>query len=835
MVTVDADLLRPGFRSDARGRSKSAPLHPPCLAKCGAGSPSGPPLSQGFVRNQAGSESQPHLGNCSADLSLDVLPAAAQPLFPSAASEKGRAMLIPFFVCLVYFVVPLWLLIAPRVAAADAPKLHHGPVAPHWIGQSSRFWYRIDVPGGEEFIIVDSERGTRSPAFNQARATAAIKEAKLGAVSQSSLSPDARTLHFRADDRAWTLNLDTYVVAVVEKDPESKPAAGEADAPNDNTRARRARSPDARWEAFARDDNLWLRELASKREMPLSVGGSPGHTYRRDASRARLVSMRYDRADYPASEPDVRWSPDSRRLVAMQTRVVPERRVTLVESSPGDQLQPKTSSYPYLKPGDEIPLGRPHLFDVAAAREIPLDQSALPNPWSLDDVRWAPDSTRFTFLHNQRGHQLLQLLAVDAATGAMRPIFEERSDTFVHYSRSGRFLEHLDRADGVLWASERDGWNHLYLFDASSGRVKQQLTRGEWVVRGIEHLDRERRLVWFRSAGAGGLDDPYYEQLCRVYLDGSGLKVLTPEPGTHTITLSPDRKYFVDTWSRVDAPPVSVLRRLDDGTLTLPLETADATALLAARGGWPERFVAKGRDGTTDIYGIIQRPANFDPKKKYPVIERIYAGPHGYFTPKAFGAHDALLERGFIVVQSDGMGTAGRSKKFHDVAWRNVADAGFPDRIAWIKAAAAKYPELDLSRVGIYGTSAGGQSALGALLFHGDFYHAAASDCGCHDNRMDKIWWNEQWFGWPVGPHYAENSNVTHAAKLRGQLFLAVGELDRNVDPASTYQVANALVRADKPFEYLVMPGAGHGVFRTPYGRKRLEDFFVRAFLDLRP
>ena len=718
------------------------------------------------------------------------------------------------------------------LAAAEKPRLYHGPVDPHWIGQTSRFWYRIDVPTGEEFFVVDSDRGTRAPAFDQSRATAAIKTAKLGAISQSTLSPDARTLRFRADSLAWTLELETYTVAADATRLTPKTETGES---NESARNRRARSPDGKWEAFARDDNLWLRELATKREIPLSVGGSAGHTYRRDASRARLVSLRYELADYPSTESDVHWAPDSRRLVALQTRVVPERRVTLVESSPADQLQPKISSYPYLKPGDEIPVSRPRLFDVITAREIPLDQSAFPNPWSLDSVRWAPDSTHFTFLHNQRGHQLLQLLAADAKTGALRTIFEERSETFVHYSRSGRFLEHLDATHEVLWASERDGWNHLYLFDAQTGRVKQQLTRGDWVVRGIEHVDRARRLVWFRAAGAWGLDDPYYEQLCRVNFDGTGFAVLTPEPGMHTISLSPDKRFFVDTWSRVDAPPVSVLRRLDDGAITLALETADATSLLAARGRWPERFVAKGRDGLTDIFGIIQRPANFDPTKKYPVIERIYAGPHGYFTPKRFGAHDALLERGFIVIQVDGMGTAGRSKQFHDVAWRNVADAGFPDRIAWIKAAAAKYPALDLTRVGIYGGSAGGQSALGALLFHGDFYHAAASDCGCHDNRMDKIWWNEQWFGWPVGPAYAENSNVTHAAKLRGKLFLVVGELDRNVDPASTYQAANALAKADKSFEYLVMPGAGHGVFGTPYGRKRLEEFFVRTFFPPQP
>lgn len=720
--------------------------------------------------------------------------------------------------------------LAAALVGAETPKLHRGPVEPQWVGRDSRFWYRVDVPGGgEEFFIVDAERSLRTPAFDPARAAAALKEAGLGALTQTALSSDLRTLTFRANGRDWTLNLATYAISSVLGKAPAQPANAAADEEGDALRTRRARSPDGKWEAFVRDDNLWVRETATAREVQLSTGGTAGHTFRRDASRARMVSLQYDRADYAASEADVRWSPDCRRLVAMQTRLVPERRVTLVESSPADQLQPRVSSYPYLKPGDELPVGRPRLFDIAAAREIPIDQSTLQNPWSLDGVRWMPDSARFTFVHNQRGHQLLQLLAVEAASGALSVVAEERSGTFVHYSRGGRMTEHIDATGELIWPSERDGWVHLYLFDVRAARLKNQITRGEWVVRGIEHIDRAKRVVWFRAAGAGGLDDPYYEQLCRVNLDGTGFTVLTPEDGMHTVRISPDRKFFVDTWSRVDAPPVSVLRRLDDGMIMLPLETADATALIAARGRWPERFTAKGRDGVTDIHGIIHRPRDFFPAKKYPVVERIYAGPHGYFVPKTFGAHDALVARGFIVVQIDGMGTAGRSKKFHDVAWRNVANAGFPDRIAWLKAAAAKYPELDLTRVGVYGTSAGGQSALGALLFHGDFYHAAAADCGCHDNRMDKIWWNEQWFGWPVGPEYAANSNVTHAHRLAGKLFLAVGEVDRNVDPASTYQVANALAKAGKDFEYLVMPGVGHGVFRTPYGRKRMEDFFVRT------
>jgi len=347
-------------------------------------------------------------------------------------------------------------------------------------------------------------------------------------------------------------------------------------------------------------------------------------------------------------------------------------------------------------------------------------------------------------------------------------------------------------------------------------------------------VDKEKRQVWFRAGGIRPEQDPYYIHYCRVNFDGTSLTILTEGDGTHKAQFSPDRRFFIDTWSRVDLPSVNELRRSEDGQRVCRLEEADTAQLLAT--GWrpPERFVAKGRDGVTDIYGVIHWPQKADPAKKSPVIESIYAGPHDSFVPKSFRAsygQDELTKLGFVVVQIDGMGTSNRSKKFHDVCWKNLGDAGFPDRILWMKAAAAKYPRIDLTRVGIYGGSAGGQEALRALLAFGDFYKAGAADCGCHDNRMDKIWWNEQWMGWPIGPHYEEQSNVTQAHKLQGKLLLTVAELDKNVDPSSTMQVVNALIKADKDFELIVFPGAGHRAGSSPYGRRRRNEFFARHLL----
>jgi dipeptidyl aminopeptidase/acylaminoacyl peptidase len=599
-------------------------------------------------------------------------------------------------------------------------------------------------------------------------------------------------------------------------------AATDQPAPPRQARPRRSRSrapqsPDGQWRVVLRDYNLHLHNLTTDQERALTTDGTAEDGY---------------------TEEQVYWAPDSRKLVALKTRKGEGRKIYLIESSPKDQLQPKLHAVDYEKPGDRITVSKPHLFDAVEGREIPISDVLFENPWSITDIRWAPDSREFTFLYNQRGHQVLRVLAVDAATGKVRVVIEERSPTFICYS-SKFFCHYLDQTGEIIWMSERDGWNHLYLYDARTGQVKNQITRGPWVVRGVDHVDEAARQIWFRAGGIRPEQDPYYVHYCRVNFDGTGLTILTEGDGTHTVEFSPDRQFLIDTWSRVDLPPVTELRRASDGRLICELERADATALF--RTGWrpPERFVAKGRDGQTDIYGIIIRPSNFDPNRKYPVLEDIYAGPQSAYVPKAFrpwhGTMNEVAELGFIVVKIDGMGTSHRSKAFHDVCWKNLGDAGLPDRIAWMKAAAAKYPEMDLSRVGIYGGSAGGQNAVSALLRHGDFYKVAVADCGCHDNRMDKIWWNEQWMGWPVGPEYAEASNVTHAHKLQGRLLLIVGELDRNVDPASTMQLVNALIRADKDFDLLIVPGGGHGIAESPYGRRRRADFFVRHLWGVEP
>jgi dipeptidyl aminopeptidase/acylaminoacyl peptidase len=705
-----------------------------------------------------------------------------------------------------------------RLRGLTQNKVFKTTVEPHWFAGNDRFWYRNDLPDeAREFVLVDAVAGKREAAFDhgklaEALAKAAGKEVKPTHLPFERVEFDGDAVRFRAFGMSWSFDRKTAALSPVEAKPEEEEEAADEEEDEAQPPARRGENP---WSLSVKDSNLYLRKKDGD-EFQLTKDGTSDDGY---------------------SARNVYWSPDFTKLVALRTAKGEERKINFVESSPRSQVQPKLHTLTYAKPGDKLPIAKPHLFDVAARKEIPVPDELFPNPWSLDEVRWERDGKEFTFRYNQRGHQVLRLVGVDAQTGKARAIIDETSKTFVDYAHKS-YLHEVPGTGEILWMSERDGWNHLYLYDRKSAAVKNQVTKGEWVVRKVERVDDEKRQVWFQASGIYPEQDPYYIHYCRVNYDGTGLVRLTEGDGTHTVRYSPDGRFLVDTYSRVDMAPVHELRRADDGGLVCALEKGDMSALVKA--GWqtPDRFVAKGRDGKTDIYGVIFRPTNFDPKKKYPVIEQIYAGPQGSFVPKGFRSFyspQEMAELGFVTVQIDGMGTSNRSKAFHDVCCKNLADAGFPDRILWMKAAAAKYPYLDLSRVGVYGGSAGGQNALGALLFHGDFYRAAAADCGCHDNRMDKVWWNELWMGYPVGPHYAEQSNVTNAHKLKGKLLLTVGEVDSNVDPASTMQVVNALIKAGKDFDLVVFPGANHGAGGGQYGARRRKDFFVKHLLGVEP
>ncbi|HET7622992.1 MAG TPA: DPP IV N-terminal domain-containing protein [Gemmatimonadaceae bacterium] len=712
------------------------------------------------------------------------------------------------------------------------------PDTPVWLSEGHRFWYRKSVEGGHVFVMVDANARKKAPAFDHERLAASLAKAMHDTITATTLPfrgfalvDDDAAIEFAtgfgpgsgrpvATRERWRCTITDYVCerAAVVRDTSWRAQRNwggglfgdRREAPN-----RPQRSPDGKWEATIRNYNVFVTRVGEDEGTMLSTDGSEGDAY--DAA-------------------SIAWSPDSRHIAAYRVRPGYQREVHYVESSPEDQLQPKYSTLLYSKPGDVLDVERPVVFDVAARKQIAVDSTLFPNAYSMTALVWRKDGRSFTFEYNQRGHQAYRVIEVDAATGKARAVINEESPTFFEYSAK---LYRYDIADGkeIVWMSERDGWNHLYLYDGATGKVKNQITKGNWLVRGVDWVDTTKRQLWFHASGMYPGKDPYFVHYYRINFDGSGLTTFTDADAMHEVAYSPDHEYYVDLYSRVDLPPVMELRRTSDRSKVMDLERADASRLLAT--GWrpPEVFTAKGRDGKTDIWGVIIRPTNFDPNKKYPVIENIYAGPQGSFVPKTFGVQagmQAQAELGFIVVQIDGMGTSNRSKAFHDVAWKNLADAGFPDRILWHKAVAAKYPYYDISRVGIYGTSAGGQNSMGALLFHPEFYDVAVSAAGCHDNRMDKIWWNEQWMGWPIGPQYAASSNIENAYRLQGKVLLVVGEMDKNVDPSSTMQLVNALIKADKQFDLLVVPGMGHGSGGA-YGEVKRFDFFVHHLLGVEP
>ncbi len=744
-------------------------------------------------------------------------------------------------------------------------KVYNVAETPSWIAGTTKFWYRKSVKGGHEFELVDAAGPTKALAFDHGKLAAALSTAASGKYtaltlpfSSFSFADNMQAIEFTiggggrggrgAGGRGglvpsgpplprWRCTLTDYQCT-----RQAAPASSEGTAPgfgqgrggqgrgflpgagrgSDQPQVRV--SPDGKTEAFIENYNVHIRPVGGKQATALSWDGSEGEYYTINS---------------------VVWSPDSKKIAVFRVRPGYRRMVNYVQSSPTDQLQPKLSSNYYQKPGDVVDLDQPVLFNLEEKREVSVDNALFPNPYSNGRLEWRKDSRAFTFEYNQRGHQVYRVIEVDATTGKPRALIDETSKTFIRYGRvtpgladAGKTYRY-DVADGkeIIWMSERDGWSHLYLYDGVTGQVKNQITKGKWTVHYVERVDEEKRQIWFTANGMDDGKDPYFLNYFRINFDGTGLTRFAEGDGMHSVTWSPDREYYVDSYSSVGQPPVMGLYRTSDQSLILELERGDMTDLLAT--GWkpPEVFVAKGRDGTTDIWGVIVRPTNFDPANKYPVIENIYAGPQGSFVPKTFSTQlgmQTLAELGFIVVQIDGMGTANRSKAFHDVAWKNLGDAGFPDRILWHKAVAAKYPYYDISRVGIYGTSAGGQSAMGAVLFHPEFYKAAAASSGCHDNRMDKIWWNEQWMGWPLGPQYAASSNMENASKLQGNLLLIAGEMDTNVDPSSTMQVVNKLILANKDFDLLIIPNANH-TNGGAYGDHKRFDFFMRHLRGLEP
>lgn len=698
-------------------------------------------------------------------------------------------------------------------------KIYNAPKDFHWQNDQV-FWYVNKTKQGSQYIKINAASKTRDLAFDHSKMASSLSEFLKDSITANNieihdLQEDEiqNTIKFKTDKLELLCDLTTYKIELLDSLDQSRRSRYWGKRENEKG-SEAIKSDNGKFSAYIKNYNLYVKNLETDVEQQLSFDGSAGFYY----------------------SSNILWSPDSEKLMAYKFRPSEDHKIYFVESSPEDQLQPKLHSRDYLKPGDQVAFRSPQLFNVKSAKHFNIPTTEFDQQFHVGNFRWRDDSSGFTFEYNQRGHQRYRVIFVDAIQGKVKVLIDETSPTFIDYNAK-KYRKDIAGGDQIIWTSERDGWNHLYLFDGHSGKLIRQITKGDWPVREVVKVDEKNKHIYFIASGLDKDQDPYFKHYCRIDFDGKNFKRFTVENGNHKVFFSEDYSYYIDQYSRVDLPPITVLKNAK-GKIIQEIEKADISALKAT--GWkaPEVFTAKGRDGKTDIWGIIIRPSNFDPSKSYPVIEYIYAGPHDSFVPKSFQSYywsmSSMAELGFIMVQIDGMGTSNRSKAFHDVCWKNLKDAGFPDRKLWIKEAAKQYPYMNIDKVGIRGTSAGGQNAGAALVFHSDFYDVAVASCGCHDNRMDKIWWNEQWMGYPIGPQYAACSNVVHANQLEGDLMLMVGELDDNVDPASTFQFANALIQAGKDFELVVIPGMGHSSGGT-FGARKRKDFFVKKLWGVDP
>jgi len=700
-------------------------------------------------------------------------------------------------------------------------------IEPHWIAKTDRFWYRRISPKGTEFILVDADKNSVAPAFDQTELAKKLSQASNRQYEALDLpftdiefADDAKAIRFQIDNLQWTCQLSPYKC---EKNPSPE---------NPNA----VLSPNKRWAAYVKDHNLYLRDVATGTIVQLTEDGVSGWDYATPLPSLRLlVDQGKEEVEQPAA---VFWSPDSAKLITYRIDARNAGRFTSVQFVPPDQLRPRAFTYVYPLPGEVLAKAQPVVFDIQSGKRIEVETSALELPFqdgpSFD---WVPDSKSFYYEYDERGYKAKELRMVDATTGEQRVLIREQSDTYVDPGET--FYRFADGIGKVLWSSERDGWNHLYVYGRKTGQLENQVTRGTWVVREIDHVDEKDRRVYFMANGREKDEDPYQTHLYSIGLDGKDLRSLSPENANHSVSMSPEGRFFVDSYSRPDLPGESVLRRAQDGSEVRILETSDASDLVKT--GWKpaEPFQGKAADGSADIYGLIWRPSNFDPSKKYPIIEQVYTGPQGFFVPKNFAGPfrlQSMAELGFIVVMVDGRGTTGRSRAFHQFSYRNLGGA-FADHVALIKQMAERYPYMDLSRVGIYGTSAGGYGAAHAMLTFPDFYKVGVTISGDHDARLDKAWWNELYQGYPLQDDYAAQSNITLADRLKGRLLIEHGDIDDNVHPVETMRFVDALMRANKSFDMLFVPNMFHGESgeHAHYLVRRRWDYFVQYLLGVTP
>ena len=716
-----------------------------------------------------------------------------------------------------------------------APYVDHAMGQPNWLS-GDRFWYRVLTAQGSEFILVNPAKGIRAEAFDQQKLAAGLSAASGQAVTANHLpfgnfrfSEDGQSIHFRVAGKSWVCNLQTYGVAADSARMGSSEEGG-------GGRREMELSPDGKKTAFIKDYNLWVRELATGKETQLTTDGVKDFGYATDNAGWKHS----DRAI-------LAWSPDSRKIATFQQDQRNVGEMYLVTTNVG---HPELRAWKYPLPGDkDIAMIQRVIINVDEPKvirlQIPPDahrgtlSDDISSGGSFDDVDWSADGKQLAFVSTSRDHKDEKFRVADAETGAVREVFEEKVGTQFESGRSAIDWRFLPASNEIIWYSERDNWGHLYLYDAVSGKVKNQITKGDWVVSRLYKVDEKKRILYFTVAGREP-ENPYFNQLYRVGFDGSHPELLTPEAGNHTISFSPGEDYFIDTYSKPDVASVSVLRNLQ-GKVVASLEKEDVSRLAAT--GWkpPIPFSVKAHDGSTDIYGLLFTPEKLDASRKYPIIDYIYPGPQGgsvgsWNFAASRGDNQALAELGFVVMVLEGTSNPFRSKSFHDMSYGNMAENTLPDQMAGIRQLAQRYAYIDTSRVGIWGHSGGGFATAGAMFRYPDFFKVGISESGNHENRNYEDDWGERYDGLVANSDYDAQANQNLAKNLKGKLMLAHGLMDDNVPPSNTLLVIDALEKANKDYDLVVFPNSPHGY--GPFGSymmRRRWDYFVRNLAGSAP